>query len=101
MKLICIIIAAGAIAGSASAADPVLSPRAAEYRETFTVTPGFVERKGFYHPGGKGALAPARKVTGKTEERDLVREARRQVYTGKTAGHPRVPQMELAPVGPK
>lgn len=86
LRLVSLTLTAMVMASTAVAADAVLSPRAREARSTSKTIIGITDGKApLGYRGGKAAYAGASKVeTGvKPEDRDLVRESRAQVYTGK------------------
>lgn len=93
-KTLSLAVAMTMLAGAALAADPVHSPRGAQSAASTRTAPGMAERQALTFSRGKAAQLNSRKASG-TTDRDLVREARSQVYTGKNA--PQRPVFEVAP----
>ena len=83
--LITLAMALATFATTAVAADPVLSPKARELRGNAPLRGGTEVRLALDFARGKAANAPNVVVAGAAKDRDLVREERAVVYTGKNA----------------
>jgi hypothetical protein len=84
--------------GVAHADDSLLSPRARENRTRVVSSGGNDVRQRFEYRGGKSVYAGHSTVTNKASERDLVREQRNVVYTGKNPLRDQQRTFEIAPV---
>ena len=80
--LVTLAIAAGMFAVSASA-EEYLSPKAREARASLAVRSGTEVRQSFEFARGKAAAASNSIVAGRPTDRNLVKEDRAIVYTGK------------------
>ena len=80
--LLTLAIAAGTFAISANA-EEYLSPKAREARASLAVRKGTEVRQSFEFARGKASGASNSVVAGRAVDRDLVKEERAVVYTGK------------------
>ena len=97
IQLIAVVAALGFVAVAAQAHDEALSPKAADMRARGLTGGTEVTQKFEFARGNKIAVNRVEGMASK-DDRDLVREQRSVVYTGKgsTGGAPR--QFEVAPV---
>ena len=97
IQLIAVVAALGFMAVAAQAHDVALSPKAAEMRSR-GLTGGTEVRQTFEFVRGNKNASPRIEGMASKDDRNLVREQRGVVYTGKGApgGAPR--QFEVAPV---
>jgi hypothetical protein len=94
MKSFYAFVIVAAVSLVAVRADVIGSPKALEAARRAPVAGNDVRQSFVF--AGKGANIANRAVTNGTKDRDLVREQRRVVYTGKNPIAPR--QIEIAPV---
>ena len=95
IKIIALLAALGLVATQAKAAIEDGSPKGREMRAR--VVAGTDVRQKFEYRSGKAAYA-ANTVTSGKEDRNLVREQRDLVYTGKNPLRDSQKQFEIAPV---
>ena len=95
-KAVLTLVAALVLGAGVAQAEDYLSPRARENRTRIVPATSNDVRQAFEFRGGKAAYAGHSVVSGGRAERDLVREQRGVLYTGKNAGQQRT--FEIAPV---
>ena len=83
---------------SARAGDVIGSPKYQEANRRAVASQGTDNRQTFEYRGGKSAYASYSAVTNGTKDRDLVREQRDVVYTGKNPLRDSQRTIEIAPV---
>ena len=97
IQLIAVVAALGFVSVAAPAHDEALSPKAAEQRARGLTGGTEVTQKFEFVRGNKNALNRVEGMASK-DDRDLVREQRSVVYTGKGAPSGAQRQIEIAPV---
>ncbi len=97
IQIIAVVAALGFVAMAAQAHDEALPPKAAEMRARGLTGGTEVTQKFEFARGNKHALNRVEGMASK-DDRDLVREQRSVVYTGKNAPSGSQRQIEIAPV---